>query len=867
MKKLKYFSKYLFFSFFFVLLFFAHDSLKAQAVVDTFNLPSGYVSSNLRIKNALNIDLSNHVWIGFRNIGAGKFDGTNWTVFDTTNGLPSNNVLSFAFEGTNDWIGTDSGLAKYDGAAFTVYNSFNSSLTSNHILSLFADGGNLWIGTYDGVFLFKGSTWSHFNSTNSSLPGDTVTCFERNGNDTIWIGTSNGVASYFNSSWKTYSIFSPGIPREKILNIKMDASENLWIETDEEKISILKNDFVYHAGNFFSICSNVLTTGSIVGLNSFGNIIYLNGSIEELNLDSANAWASGSNYYGPLFSYNGFQLAVAALDQNNVLWYSRITNYATLLFSVDYRNALLPLQQSESCGDFLDINNVSARLDLSGSMFWDEVGTARYEVPKGSGLNSIFADGLWIGGMDNSSNLHIAAQTYRQSGEDFWPGPLDTTNATVDSATVAQYDHIWKINRYTVTEFKNEYAAGNVTSFTYPVPDVILNWPASGNGNYSRNLAPFIDVNHDGVYNPYDGDYPDMKGDQMLWGVFNDNYLMHRQSEGVSLGIEVQLSAYAYRCMFAPDTEQAVNNTTFFHYRIINRSDTDYSQVYMGKYLDVDLGNYNDDFVGCDSALGIAFVYNGDNFDEGIAGYGYNPPMQNLLLLNPPLTNFMYFYDDFTAPFGNPVLPRDYYNYLRSAWLNDVHLTYGGNGYGGTDSTNFMYSSNPYDTTSTSWNETTTGNLSGDRRFLASTGPFSFPSHSEKEFDMAYVWTRDDTQPNGLTSSWAKNVHDILKIKEWYAADSFPCSQFVGIAENNSFDANLNLYPNPAGNLVTIFAGSKNASPLTLEITDVAGRKISSRRILPNLKTQIGLDSFAPGIYFVSIRNKETFAVKKLIRQ
>ena len=44
---------------------------------------------------------------------------------------------------------------------------------------------------------------------------------------------------------------------------------------------------------------------------------------------------------------------------------------------------------------------------------------------------------------------------------------------------------------------------------------MILNWPASGNGNYSRSLAPFVDYNHDGIYNAIDGDYPKIDGAQI----------------------------------------------------------------------------------------------------------------------------------------------------------------------------------------------------------------------------------------------------------------------------------------------------------------------------------------------------------------
>jgi hypothetical protein len=69
----------------------------------------------------------------------------------------------------------------------------------------------------------------------------------------------------------------------------------------------------------------------------------------------------------------------------------------------------------------LDVNNVRARLMNGGDMWWDiPTGSAAYEVPKGSNKNALFAGSIWIGGKDASGSLKVAAQTYRQSGNDYW---------------------------------------------------------------------------------------------------------------------------------------------------------------------------------------------------------------------------------------------------------------------------------------------------------------------------------------------------------------------------------------------------------------------------------------------------------------
>jgi ligand-binding sensor domain-containing protein len=68
--------------------------------------------------------------------GLAKFDGVNWTVYNTLNsGLPNNWVYAIAIDGQgNKWIGTlGGGLAKFDGVNWTVYNTENYGLPFNWV--------------------------------------------------------------------------------------------------------------------------------------------------------------------------------------------------------------------------------------------------------------------------------------------------------------------------------------------------------------------------------------------------------------------------------------------------------------------------------------------------------------------------------------------------------------------------------------------------------------------------------------------------------------------------------------------------------------------------------------------------------------
>src|SRR5438552_612405 len=71
----------------------------------------------------------------------------------------------------------------------------------------------------------------------------------------------------------------------------------------------------------------------------------------------------------------------------------------------------------------LAINNVRTTILAGGDMWWN-LSSARYEIPINGKKHSLFAGSLWIGGLDAGGQLKVAAMTYRQNGNDFWPGPL-----------------------------------------------------------------------------------------------------------------------------------------------------------------------------------------------------------------------------------------------------------------------------------------------------------------------------------------------------------------------------------------------------------------------------------------------------------
>lgn len=448
----------------------------------------------------------------------------------------------------------------------------------------------------------------------------------------------------------------------------------------------------------------------------------------------------------------------------------------------------------------LDLNNVRALIFTSGDMWWDLNNSPRYEIPKGSNKHSAFASALWIGGVDNGGNLKVAAMTYRQTGNDFWPGPLKLEDASVTSDVCLAYDQHWKITRQEVEEY--------VLGLTPSPSQAIETWPGNGDApsGYAFQLAPFIDLNNDGVYDPnfrdtsgipehpaYDisgslGCQARLFGDQTLWWVFNDKGNIHSETGGFPIGLEIRAQAFAFA------TNNALNNMTFYNYEIINRSTFSVQQTYFGQWVDSDVGNYQDDYVGCDVARGLGYTFNGDPFDETAVGYADRPPafgldffagpfMDNDSLDGNPdacvepkavnglgfgdgiidnerigMSKFVYYNNDFTI-IGNPEDAQDVYNYLRGRWKDGTQMVYGGNGYGAGTPTNFIFPGNTdpqgvgqiVDGVSTNclpqpaWDEATVGNAPFDRRFLQSAGPFTLQPGAVNNITVGAVWAQAST--------------------------------------------------------------------------------------------------------------------------
>jgi hypothetical protein len=526
--------------------------------------------------------------------------------------------------------------------------------------------------------------------------------------------------------------------------------------------------------------------------------------------------------------------------------------------------------------DSLDINNLKAYLSLHGD-FWGQTDTAAWSIamqtryPRNSKKHITDFAGLWIAGYDQNHQLHASATLARWLGADFWPGPLDSAGNT-NAATIDKWARTWKVSQAQVDTF---LSIGTHTLAN--TPQSILEWPAKDNPyakgrngaplTINRAMAPFVDADNNGSYDPLVGDYPLIKGDVMTWWLINDNGPAHTMSNGTALKVEVQNAAYA----FSRGTE--IDNTVFQEFHVVNRSANSYDSVRMAVCISHALGYSFDDYIGFDSAYRMAYVYNGNTLDGWLADSFYydHVPVAGICMLQQPGDSLplkqpagacVYFNWD-NSDYGTPRADTEFYNYMHARGrTNGAHFTndYTGPGHPSSatqpgPNTNYVYSGDPAD--SAQWSECSAGNPVGNRKQILSTGDFTLAAGGSAILSLALV-VSDTTSGNACPTV---DIHTLETVAD---SAQYAYRSALGIAKVSGPDDGVKVYPNPAKNKVHIEALAKIKG---LEVTDLMGRQLNVHYVQKDKSCELDVAVLPAGMYILKLQVGSGLVVTRLVKE
>src|SRR3989449_6179808 len=158
-----------------------------------------------------------------------QLDHKAWTIRD---GAPPNvTALAQSADGVL-WIGTQSGLYRFDGVRFEEFEPpAGQSLPSRFITGLSAGpAGSMWIGyVRNGASIIWAPSLVKFGQ-NEGLPAGSITAFARDSGGAIWAATTTGLARFDGSRWRTLGAES-GYPGGMTTDLLVDRRGTLWAAT------------------------------------------------------------------------------------------------------------------------------------------------------------------------------------------------------------------------------------------------------------------------------------------------------------------------------------------------------------------------------------------------------------------------------------------------------------------------------------------------------------------------------------------------------------------------------------------------------------------------------------------------------------
>ncbi|MNJ86584.1 hypothetical protein D3C87_40870 [compost metagenome] len=517
------------------------------------------------------------------------------------------------------------------------------------------------------------------------------------------------------------------------------------------------------------------------------------------------------------------------------------------------------------------------RTELKTGKVEASIGLGTRVISGADGLPGTYYEGIsaaynlsehFVGFLGNdtiSNDQSIYTQQY-----DELPGP-HTTSGMYDEIQEAKYNRAYRVSRQMIQE---HIQAVQSNTPNYTPRWEIRNWPAHGNPalGQAADLAPFADINSNGIYEPLLGEYPVIFGDDCVFSI------THYRTDDDSKALEFHSYVYLQRC----DTSEVFDNLLMRKLQIYSRGSA-IDSLMLGGRFDGDLGNYIDDYTGTNVDLGMVYNYNADLFDEdfsGRKGFGDTLAAQGVMVLKgfklpddgldneigilPGQSVNGYGFNDgvidneyYGLEVGNmysgnggmfnmsdPSTSAEWYNMLNGYFRFGDTIFYGGTGFqSGTLPTHYMYSGNE-DTYHAGTGGVDPGfgwyefdplgsgsqpNLPGDRRCGFSFGKTAIGSGEFVEVDYIYLIKRQSAPAASLFEPVTELFAKASAIRTAFLTNDGPCGiNFeptpvdLSVEENSISGNQFTLYPNPTTGLIRIKGISETGG--TVQIFDINGK-------------------------------------------
>lgn len=153
--------------------------------------------------------------------------------FSLEDGLPANEVHAIVQTQNGFlWVGTDAGLARFDGQRFTPVNIGPGVAQQLPVRALLTTpDGDLWVGTDVGLALIPSAALDHFDRALVTMYhlgvglSDQILCMHRSRAGTLWVGTSGGLYRFDQGNFVSI------VPHDMVSRVEESSDGHLLIIT------------------------------------------------------------------------------------------------------------------------------------------------------------------------------------------------------------------------------------------------------------------------------------------------------------------------------------------------------------------------------------------------------------------------------------------------------------------------------------------------------------------------------------------------------------------------------------------------------------------------------------------------------------
>ena len=493
-------------------------------------------------------------------------------------------------------------------------------------------------------------------------------------------------------------------------------------------------------------------------------------------------------------------------------------------------------------------------------------------TPNDTRIGPGWLSGIWLGGLNEDRELQLNAATFQGFGNNcFWPGPVnDGSTNTTNTEVCEDWDLFFQTSKEDISAFREDFDDNGILD--NPIPLSIQGWPGIGNPLFLEihgfslpaiSLAPFTDNNGDGLYNPTDGDFPNINNaDNGIWWVLQTNGHVNVCNGSDNLNLEIHILAKQY---------DVFNESIFYDFDFHSRDEEVIDSLFFSFWLTVN-SFCNNALIGSKPEENFAFFYEPiDSLTtQGCFITGnIKPTILGVKQLQGPLAprvfnennelvypNLGMSADTFveqrmsavkhyfrnsptTTTFeSDPGSPSQYYNMMQGKWRDGSDQLING------EVSAFAFPGNPANQEEGDFAMCNEERRIEDIRATISCGPFRVEPGSEHK--LSYVVTRAEYDSSQRCADISLLENKLEEIENFNFDEIF--SQTEPIMERNT-NIKVLVQPNPVSNQTSFLLTQESEFINTIQIYNLFGNLVLSFDIQNQVGKAVSLNLLSEGTY------------------